>query len=99
MKVVFLGRSAAQARAVEAWWRDNQGSSSLFTNELALALRLLKRAPEMGAPYAPRADRGVRRLLLRRTQYHIYYVYDRDKKVIGVLAIWSCLRGKPPKLG
>lgn len=99
MKVRFLGRSATQAREVDAWWRENRDAApSLFADELTDALRLLKKIPLIGAPYAPMAKDGIRRLLLRRTQYYVYYVVDADAKILGVLAIWSCLRGRPPAL-
>ncbi|WP_437590379.1 type II toxin-antitoxin system RelE/ParE family toxin [Sorangium sp. So ce1000] len=100
MKVRFLGRSAEQARAVDAWWRENRPAApSLFADELASTLRMLRRTPEMGAPYSPKAKDGVRRVLLSRTQYYLYYAVEPETRLIGVLAIWSCLRGKPPSLG
>ncbi len=99
MKVRFLGRSAEHARAADAWWRENrQAAPSLLAEELATALRMLRNVPEMGAPYGPMADDGVRRLLLSRTRYHVYYAYVPEERLIGVLALWSCLRGKPPSL-
>jgi plasmid stabilization system protein ParE len=99
VKVRFLGRSAEQARAVDAWWRENRPAApSLFADELASALRLLRRTPEMGAPYGPKANDGVRRVLLSRTQYYVYYAVEPETRFIGVLAVWSCLRGKPPSL-
>ncbi|WP_437906596.1 type II toxin-antitoxin system RelE/ParE family toxin [Sorangium sp. So ce327] len=100
MKVQFLGRSAEQARAVDAWWRENRPAApSLFADELAAALRMLQRTPETGAPYGPKAKDGVRRVLLSRTQYYVYYAVEPEARFIGVLAVWSCLRGKPPSLG
>ncbi|WP_437929010.1 type II toxin-antitoxin system RelE/ParE family toxin [Sorangium sp. So ce291] len=99
MNVRFLGNSAEHARAADAWWRENrQGAPSLFAEELAAALRMLRNVPEMGAPYVPKANDGVRRVLMPRTQYHVYYAYVPEERFIGVLAIWSCLRGKPPSL-
>ncbi|XXX78661.1 hypothetical protein WMF30_07785 [Sorangium sp. So ce134] len=37
-------------------------------------------------------------MLLSRTQYYVYCAYDPEERLIGVLAVWSCLRGRPPSL-
>lgn len=99
MKVRFSARSAEHARIIDDWWRQNRPSAtSLFTDELGEALRLLQHAPAAGESFGPWAEYGVRRLLLPRTRYHVYYACDRDMVVVQVLAIWSSLRGKPPSL-
>jgi hypothetical protein len=41
------------------------------------------------------ADEQVR-LLLRRTQYHLYFVPDTAR--VYVLAVWSAFRGRAPTL-
>ena len=99
MKLRFLGRSAAQAETVDAWWRKHRpAAQDLFARELAGALRLLAKAPEVGVVYAPKAEVGVRRLILQRTRFHVYYAYDAEHQILGVLAIWSCRRGRAPSL-
>ena len=40
--------------------------------------------------------KNVRRVLLRATRYHVYYVVH-DEAVI-VLSVWSALRGTEPDL-
>jgi plasmid stabilization system protein ParE len=95
----FLGRSAKQVEAIDAWWRDNRPQApDLFASELEHALGLLARAPGMGVPYAPRAADGVRRLVLSSTRYHVYYVHEPTRDFLGILAVWSSLRGRPPSL-
>ena len=99
MNVRFLGRSAADAETIDAWWRRHRPSApDLFAHELTGALRLLAKAPEIGVPYGPRASLGVRRLLLQRARYHLYYAHDQEHDILGVLAIWSCRRGRAPSL-
>jgi plasmid stabilization system protein ParE len=86
MSIRFFGRSAAHAQTIDAWWRKNRPSApDLFTHELTGALRLLTEAPDIGVPYLPKTAFGVRRLLLSRTQYHIYYAHDRERAVPPVL--------------
>lgn len=99
MKLRFVGRSAQQVVEVDkAWRRHRTKAPALFAKELASAVLLLKMAPEAGSLYPERAAQGIRRVLLPKTQYYLYYVYDREASLIGVLAVWSCLRGRPPGL-
>jgi len=39
---------------------------------------------------------GLRRLLLRRTRYHLYYVHDETAGEVLILALWSAVSGRPP---
>jgi plasmid stabilization system protein ParE len=100
MTVRFRGRASAQAKAIDSWWPENRPAApELFVDELAGAVGLLATAPEAGVPYRPRGAAGVRRLLLPKTRYHIYYRYDRENQVVGILAIRSCVGGRPPSAG
>ena len=90
--------SRAQAELDEAtlWWRANRSAPELLDREMAAAFDLLARHPESGAP-TPRPRRpDARRLLLRKTQYHIYYYIEGD--VVRVLSIWHTARVRPPRL-
>jgi hypothetical protein len=39
---------------------------------------------------------GVRRLLLKRSHYHLYFVEQADR--VFVVAVWSTYRGPGPRL-
>ena len=55
----------------------------------------LEQTPTLGCKY--NFDRKTaRRLLLRRTHYHVYFVPEGDH--IVVVAVWSAFRGRGPKL-
>ena len=51
--------------------------------------------PTLGAMYQAGA-RKVRRLLLRRTHYQLYFVQETER--VYVLAVWSAFRGRTPRL-
>jgi plasmid stabilization system protein ParE len=88
-----------QARNADTWWRDNRREApNLFREELEKARELLAVSPRLGVPYAHRTMVGVRRLVLPRTRYHLYYTFDPVENEILVLAVWSTLRGAPPLL-
>jgi plasmid stabilization system protein ParE len=96
--VRFSPQALAQAQAAHTWWRKNRPAAPrLFRNELAEALELLRAAPEIGQPYPHRRRRDVRRFVLQRTRYYLYYVITPADGVT-ILAVWSALRGKAPPL-
>jgi plasmid stabilization system protein ParE len=68
----------------------------LFYQELAAVLNLLSKAPGLGRRYTRPSVAGVRRILLRSTRYHIYYVVHED--TVLVLAVWNAHRGTGPDL-
>ncbi|WP_437929217.1 hypothetical protein WMF37_08090 [Sorangium sp. So ce291] len=59
---------------------------------------MLRTAPEVGAPHAHRRIKGVRRAPLPTSRYLVYYVYDASSGEALALAVWSALRGRPPRL-
>jgi plasmid stabilization system protein ParE len=93
-------QAIAQALAADTWWRKNRPASpELFFRELTGATDLLADAPEVGRRYLEASMPGLRRLLLPKTRYHVYYVHASDKDEIAVLAVWSAVRGRGPRLG
>jgi plasmid stabilization system protein ParE len=52
--------------------------------------------PSFGSPFLSTRAQGVRRVLLRRTRYHLYYRIVGDD--IEILAFWHAGRGTPPPL-
>jgi plasmid stabilization system protein ParE len=59
-------------------------------------MTLVASTPEMGRRYLAAGIPGLRRVLLRATRYHVYYVSDGD--LVTVLAVWSAVRGRSPRL-
>ena len=95
MKVELSGEARAQVERADAWWRENRPAApDLFANELDQALIALEGAPGVGLRYAPMP--GIRRLLLQRTSYHLYFLVQADR--VYVVAVWSAYRGRGPAL-
>jgi len=83
-------------RETDAWWREHRRAApDLFTDELEAALLALAEMPTLGTRYEP-DPRPVRRLLLSRTHYHVYFMQETDR--VYVVAIWSAFRGRAPRL-
>ena len=68
-----------------------------FAEELAHCFVVLAESPEIGKRYRRQsAIPAVRRVLLRATRYHVYYVPGSD--AVAVLAVWHSHRGQSPTL-
>lgn len=95
MKVELSDEARAEVERADAWWRENRPAApDLFANELDQALIALEGAPGIGVRYEPKPS--VRRLLLQRTSYHLYFVAQADR--VYVVAVWSAYRGRGPEL-
>ncbi len=80
------------------WWREHRPAApGLFLTELANAYEMLLTAPESGAPYGSHRDVLVRRMLLRRSHFHVYYLVDDQGPL--VIAVCSSARASGPRFG
>ncbi len=96
-RVFVAPQAEALLSAAVGWWRTTYpATSTILTDEFEEAVRLVAAMPEVGAPFSRTAIPGVRRLLLQKTKYWVYYAYDVRHAVVYVLAVWSARRGTPP---
>jgi len=101
--IIFAEVAQAQIDEVAAWWLEHrEAAADLFEKELEAALAVLTMAPRAGSPYVhPRAS-GIRRLLLFRCRYHLYYTIepatDGPGEIVTVVALWHTRRGSGPHL-
>jgi len=87
----------AQIRDIDNWWRRNRlAAPDLFLHELTASFEILGDAPQIGRLYRHAPVPGVRRLVLKGTRYHVYYVPGTDE--VRVLAVWHAQRGIGPPL-
>jgi len=70
----------------------------MFEQEYERALGLLLAMPTAGVPYPTSRRPGLRRLLLPKTQYHLYFCLERDETLVLIHSVWGVQRGKAPRL-
>jgi plasmid stabilization system protein ParE len=98
-RIVLPAEAEDQLRAAHEWWRENRPASpDLFVGEFEEAVRLLAEMPTIGPRFRRATIPGVRRLLLRKSRYWIYYVHDDARSVVYVLSVWGTRRGMDPPL-
>lgn len=98
-RVAVVERAEVQLRTIDAWWRTHRTvAPELFVEELAAAFERIADVPFSGSPYALAKPVGVRRTVLRRTRYHVYYTVDESARLVVVRAVWHMSRGHGPPL-
>jgi plasmid stabilization system protein ParE len=70
----------------------------MLRDELESAYALIVELPFAGERVPHSRIVGLRRVLLGRTQYHLYYVVSEEDRAIDVLSLWHTSRGKGPAL-
>ena len=89
--------SDAQISAIDEWWRRNRlAAPDLFFDELATSFEVIGHTPLIGRVYRQSPVPGTRRILLKGSRYHVYYVAGVVEVI--VLAVWHAQRGVGPPL-
>ena len=87
-------RAAAQLERAASWWAENRpGAPGAIAGDFEDAIALLAHQPGVGARSAPPRYPDLRRLLLSRIRYHVYYRVWKGR--IIVLAFWHSSRRVP----
>jgi plasmid stabilization system protein ParE len=96
-KVLVAPQAEAQIRTIDTWWqRHRPDSPRLFVEDLAEALATLEVAPGVGTRYSHPTLKGLRRLPLRSTRHHVYYL--AGSQLVIVLAVWGATKELGPEI-
>lgn len=97
LRVKVSARAASHVRKAAEWWAENRPAvPGAVRIDIGEVLALLVQQPGIGTPYEGARTKGVRRLLVGRIRYFIYYPVTAD--TLEVLAVWHVSRGKQPSL-
>jgi plasmid stabilization system protein ParE len=99
LAVTFWKRAARQIESAAKWWRENrQDSPEALSDELVRTVDLITLQPGVGVPAFNARLSGVRRILLPRVGYFLFYRVAPQKQLVEVLAFWHAKRGSGPRL-
>lgn len=79
--------------------KERPSAPDLFADEMIRAVERLKSMPGSGAEFPCTGVPGVRRILLPRCGYHLYYTFESKKREVMIRAVWHSARGGAPELG
>lgn len=97
MKLRLAPRALAEAKRKKTWWLKNRpAAADLFEREFNDTLDLIRTTPGIGTVYASRFEIVVRKVLMPRTQNHVYFTVRNDETVI--LSVWGAARERGPNL-
>jgi plasmid stabilization system protein ParE len=97
VKLEFAARALQEIERRGRWWVANRPASpQLLAQELEQAFDLIKATPILGSIYARKRGKTIRRVLLPKTEYHLYFRQD-GPEVIRVLSVWGAKRERGPK--
>lgn len=99
MKLRIGKRAQQQADRIEAWWVDRRPAApTLFTDELEQTFRDICERPGAGVSWPTTRRPQLRRILMFRTENHVYFEIDDDTQTVHVVSVWGGPRGQLPKL-
>jgi plasmid stabilization system protein ParE len=99
VKIEIGKRARRQVERANSWWEENRPvAPSLFEEEFEEALERLVSKPNSGLPHPTPKRPSLRRLLLPKTEYHLYFALERDETVLVIHSLWGARRGRGPKL-
>ena len=97
LPVKLSGNAQTQIEEAAAWWaKKRPAAPGAIREELDRILGLLAVQPGMGAPARATKLHGVRRVMLSRIRYHVYY--RATDEALEVIAFWHSSRGRMPPL-
>lgn len=92
-------RADRHIRLAAEWWVANRRDApTLFAEDLESAFALIEEFPHAGESVTHPRIPKLRRVLLSRVQYHLYYSVVVEDRVIEVLALWHTSSGTKPPL-
>ena len=98
MKIDISKRARLRAQKIDKRWRQEADYPNLFAQELHAKLMELAEIPQLGSLWPTDKRPHLKRLLLEKTQYHVYFEVNERKEEIRILTVWGARRGRTPKL-
>jgi plasmid stabilization system protein ParE len=97
LALIVSPEADAHVEVINSWWRANRlAAPDLFAQELAEAFASMCAAPDVGHRYMRGGFKEVRRVLLRATRHHVYYV--ATETTVHVIAVWGSVKTRGPRL-
>ena len=97
MKVELSDRALLEVQRIDVSWRTRASSPDVFLDELEKLVEWIESTGVMGPVYDAKAKRRVHRLLLEKSEYHVYIARKSEDPIV-VVSIGSARRKRGPML-
>ena len=98
-RVVFTKDARRDTRREVAKWRERHPKNSfLLEQEIQRAIHVLGATRRWGEESAQPQLPGVRRAVLQKSGFLLYYVVFDEQRRVALLRLWYARRGSRPKL-
>lgn len=84
--------------AENEWWREHRDAKGLLLDELTQTLDRLRSMPGAGQRYRIVRGKLIRRVLMKKTGCHVYYLHDHERDLIEIHSIWRARQERGPRL-
>lgn len=86
-------RAAREIRIASGWWDENRPAApDAFRDAIDKAFELIRTEPNIGAFATNVKLPGVRRILLSKVRYYLYYRVKGKRRAVEVVALWHTSR-------
>lgn len=86
-------RAAREIRTASGWWDENRPAApDAFSDAIDKAFELICTQPNIGAVATNVKLPGVRRILLSKIRYYLYYRLKSKPQTVEVVALWHTSR-------
>jgi plasmid stabilization system protein ParE len=98
-RVELSPQARAQIATINLWWAENRPAApTLVAAEFETAIQQLTTSPESGHLHERRRKVHVRKVLMPRSRYYLYYEVNLASRLVTILAVWHVARGQGPTL-
>jgi plasmid stabilization system protein ParE len=97
VNVKYALRALKEIERCDRWWIAHRDATSLFEEELAATIGLIRSDPGLGRVYRVVGTMVQRRILMPKTAHHLYYRLEGPDLIL-VLSVWGARRKRGPNL-
>ena len=95
--MVISADAELQLAAIRSWWRANRSAApDLFDREVDATVEMLREAARSFPVYRTESDAEIRRALLPRSRFAVYFSIEPD--AVLIVAVWHTARGSGPPI-
>jgi hypothetical protein len=98
VRVEIARRAQRSIERLDGQWRRQADHPYVFREEVDELITHLETVSNPGTPCATARRPKLRRMLLKRTKCHVYFVVDVAQQRIDVVELWDARREHLPKL-